>query len=315
MHGAHSVLDPRGVQAARIADLFWFNTWIHAAIFVLVITALGYVVWRGHRRAVALEHEADPLLFRVIGGALAVTTVILFVLLVATVRTGRAVSELDAGDVMVVKVTGHQFWWEVEYESPTISARLVDANEIHIPVGRPVIVKGTSADVIHSFWVPSLHGKVDLIPTHVTSRWIEADHEGVFLGRCAEFCGMQHANMGLTVIAQPKAAFDDWYAKALQPAAMPTDAVRQRGHDVFVTQTCVMCHSIAGTSAFGRFGPDLTHIASRRTLAAGTLENTPGNLGGWLLDPQRIKPGNHMPMNALAAEDFTALLAYLEGLH
>jgi cytochrome c oxidase subunit 2 len=168
--------------------------------------------------------------------------------------------------------------------------------------------------VIHSFWVPRLHGKIDLIPSRVNTEWIEADRPGRFRGQCAEFCGIQHAHMALWVIAESPDEFAAWMRHQLQPAAEPSDAATQRGQQVFLDNACILCHAIAGTRAAGQVGPDLTHFGSRLTLAAGTLPNNKGNLGGWIADPQNIKPGNHMATVPLPTEDLEPLLDYLESL-
>jgi cytochrome c oxidase subunit 2 len=183
-----------------------------------------------------------------------------------------------------------------------------------VPVGVPVRIHGTSVDVIHSFWVPSLHGKMDLIPGRQTQIWVQADRPGVYRGQCAEFCGYQHAHMGFVVVAEPREQFDAWLDAQRAPAAEPADDEERLGRDVFVNGTCAMCHTIRGTPAASRTGPELTHVGSRATLAAGTLPNQRGHLAGWIVDPQGIKPGVRMPQNRLAPHELNALLAYLEHL-
>jgi cytochrome c oxidase subunit 2 len=269
-----------------------------------------------------------------VGAAVAVTAVVLFVFLVVTVRTGRALDafggERDArgtaharpADVhrgaanpLVIEVTGHQWWWEVTYRDTAPSKRITTANEIHIPVGRPVHVYSSSQDVIHSFWVPNLHGKKDGIPGYTNDTWIQADSAGTYRAQCAEYCGYQHAHMALIVVAEPEQKFEEWVALSLSPAAQPTDSTVKRGRDVFVSNSCMMCHAIAGEPMAGsNVGPDLTHFASRPTIGAGTLPNTRGNLAGWIVDPQRIKPGVKMPPNQLSPADLNALLDYLRSL-
>jgi cytochrome c oxidase subunit II len=229
--------------------------------------------------------------------------------------TARAVAEPRTDEpVLHIKVTGHQWWWEVEYEDTMPARRLLTANELYIPVGRYVRITTRSADVIHALWVPKLAGKRDMIPGDTSHVWLKADREGVFHGRCAEFCGHQHAHMALTVVALPEPEFDTWYEQQLQPAAPPADSLRQAGLELFVTRSCVLCHTVRGTAAGARVAPDLTHVASRMHIAAGTLPNTRGNLGGWITDPQSIKPGSRMPPTALTGTELQALLAFLEGL-
>jgi cytochrome c oxidase subunit 2 len=242
------------------------------------------------------------------------TVVILFALLVTSVFTGRALTSRPGDEVLKIEVTGLQWWWDVRYDN-TIPARMVKtANEIHIPTGRLVLLKLTSHDVIHSFWAPNLAGKKDLIPGHHTTLFFQADKRGIFRGQCAEFCGHQHAHMAFNVVVESPEEFESWYTQQLQTSPAPSDATQTRGQQVFLTSRCVMCHSIAGTSASATAGPDLTHIASRLTIAAGTLPNTPEHLAMWIRDSQSIKPGNKMPRIELSDEELHALLAYLETL-
>ncbi|MBV8708206.1 MAG: c-type cytochrome, partial [Acidobacteriaceae bacterium] len=240
---------------------------------------------------------------------------ILFVLIVASVGTGKAVSELGNGKKrLIVEVTGNQWWWQFRYMNSDPSQILLTANEIHIPVGQPVLIRGMSNDVIHSFWVPNLHGKRDLIPSRTTTEYIQADQSGVYRGQCAEFCGLQHAHMSFYVIAEPEERFNAWMASQLQPAAPSSDPVLQHGQQAFLSYECVYCHQIRGTTAAGQNAPDLTHFGSRRSIAAGTLPNNLGNLTGWLVNPQRIKPGNHMATIAVNSQDLQPLAEYLESL-
>ena len=318
-----SALDPAGSQAAKIAGLMWFFVGLLSVIFGIVIALTAWALIRRRRitESDALEQTHAPSsateakLVRTVTGAAIATVLILFGLLVASVSTGKAISgPAGSQNGLVVEVTGNQWWWHVRYPNHDPSRIVVTANEIHIPVGRPVMIRGTSNDVIHSFWVPNLHGKRDLIPSRVTAEWIQASRPGRFRGQCAEFCGLQHAHMALWVIAEPEDKFAEWMNRQLQPAAPPSDPDRQRGLQVFLNNACVFCHTITGTPAAGQAGPDLTHLASRMTIAAGTLPNTKGNLGGWIVDPQTIKPGNHMATISLKAEDLQPLLDYLENL-
>jgi len=318
-----SAVDPTGPQAGRIATLLWFFVWLLTSIFVVVMALTLWTLMRRHHRsepeALETKHlppdETERKLTRVVTGATIATVLILFVLLGASVFTGKAIADLGrAKDGMVIELTGNQWWWQVQYDNPDPSRVLVTANEIHIPVGRPVMILGRSQDVIHSFWVPNLHGKRDLIPSRVTTEWIQADHPGTFRGQCAEFCGLQHAHMILWVIAEPEAKFDAWLDQQLQPATPPSDPVKLHGQQVFVGNACQYCHTIRGTIAAGQVAPDLTHFGSRRGIAANTLLNNVGNLGGWIVDPQSIKPGNQMATIALRSEDLQPLLEYLESL-
>jgi cytochrome c oxidase subunit 2 len=286
------------------------------AVFIAVLAALLVAVVRGTRRR--LEESSTPpperTLTRSVGVAVCVTVVTLMALLVASVWTGRTVASLQASSAISIAITGHQWWWEVQYEDAVPSRRVLTANEIHIPTNRPVVLKVTSRDVIHSFWVPNLQGKRDLIPGYTTALWTQASRAGVFRGQCAEFCGMQHAHMAFDVVVESDGEFAKWLDDMRQPGRDPTDAAVRRGRDVFMQARCAACHTIRGSDAAGQAAPDLTHIASRRTLGAGSLPNTPGNLATWIRDSQRVKPGNQMPPNPLAAEDLQALVSYLETL-
>jgi cytochrome c oxidase subunit 2 len=316
--GRHSALDPAGPQAERIEDLWWLMFWVSTAVFLAVLAALLAALLRRRRGEDGapgpIAPEARRRLTRVVAGAVGVTVILLFVLLFASVGTGRALGSLSSPQALKIKLTGHQWWWSVEYQDPVPGRMVTTANEIHIPTGRPVLVQLESRDVIHSFWVPNLHGKRDLIPGHEGEAWIQADRPGVYRGQCAEFCGHQHARMGFLVVAEPPEAFAAWLEAQRRPAAPPATPAQLRGQKLVETLPCALCHTIQGTEASGKTGPDLTHLASRRTLAAGTLPNTPGHLAGWIVDPQSIKPGNHMPANTLQSEDLQALLAYLGSL-
>ena len=339
-----SALQAAGPQAAHIERLWWLQFWVAAGVFVLTMAFLALALVRGARRArsnaersrpirrtpdstteiqVRLEPPAmdleDPQphqagLNVAVTLAVGATVVILFVLLVATVFTGRAIASPRQDAAVVINLIGHQWWWEAEYEHATPSQRFRTANELHIPVGRPVVFKVTSHDVIHSFWVPNLHGKRDLIPGYTTSIWLQADKPGVYRGQCAEFCGYQHAKMALYVTAESDDQFQKWSANQRRAAPQPSTDQQTRGRDVFLRSTCTQCHTIRGTIAGAVLGPDLTHVATRGTIAAGTLRNEPGQLAGWILDSQSIKPGNRMPPNSLRGDDLQALLAYLESL-
>ena len=312
--GMQSALDPAGPQASRISDLWWLFFAVCTVVFLLVIGFLLYAVGRRRREGQLEEPQAERRRVTAVSVAVAVTIVIMFVFLITSIRTGNRLAAFTASDPLTISVIGHQWWWEVHYSGDTPSQNMTTANEIHIPVGRPVLLKLTSQDVIHSFWVPNLHGKRDLIPGHETTLWVQADRPGVFRGQCAEFCGHQHAHMAFVVVAEPPEQFSAWLDRQRQPASPPTDELRQQGQAVFVTGACALCHSVQGTDASAQVAPDLTHIASRQALAAGTVPNTRGYLAGWILDPQTVKPGAKMPSTSLTAEELHALLAYLEGL-
>jgi cytochrome c oxidase subunit 2 len=318
LNRTQSALDPAGPQAARLEGLWWLAFWVATAAWALTILALVYATLHRRRPAAATIVTVTPARERRMLVAVAVATgltvAVLFAFLVADLLTSRSIASLQQRPAMHVKVTGHQWWWRVEYVDTAVSRTVVTANELHIPVGRPVRLELQTADVIHSFWVPALHGKRDLVPGLKNQLWLQADRPGVYRGECAEFCGHQHAKMGLVVVAESDAEFRAWYAGQLAEAAPPSDSIRALGLATFEAKACAMCHQIRGTGAAGQVGPDLTHLASRRTLAAASLPNTRGHLAGWIVDPQRQKPGTRMPPNSLTATELHALLAYLEGL-
>jgi cytochrome c oxidase subunit 2 len=216
-----------------------------------------------------------------------------------------------------IEVVGRRWWWEVKYPDQGITT----ANEIHLPVGIPVQIQLQTADVIHSFWVPELHGKMDLIPTRINNIVLQGNQVGVYRGECAEFCGLQHAHMGFMVVVQSRADFKNWLSTQQQPAAAPTDPTALQGQQVFMNAGCVFCHTVRGLDdkAIDRssvdLGPDLTHLDSRLTIAGASLTENQGNLAGWIIDAQHVKPGSLMPNMYLNSQDLQALLAYLETLH
>ncbi|HVL55852.1 MAG TPA: cytochrome c oxidase subunit II [Burkholderiaceae bacterium] len=313
-------LSPAGPQAAQIHELWWVFIAICGVVFVALLVVLLWALWRAPRSDertaadVSSLRQSEPGLQRAVIAATAASIVGLIALTTASVVADRALARLPGDDAVQIELTANQWWWEARYMDPQPSRIFTTANELHVPVGRTVVVTLRSNDVIHSFWVPNLHGKKDLIPGHTTSFRFRADEPGIYRGQCAEFCGFQHARMGILVIAEPAAQYEAWAEQQRQPAPEPADPLASRGRDVFVSSTCAMCHRIQGTAAHGRNAPDLTHLASRRTLAAGTLPNTTGHLAGWIVDPQRIKPGVNMPQNTLAPDDLQALLAYLGTL-
>ena len=251
---------------------------------------------------------------RSVGTAVTLAILGLLVLLAASVFTDRALARMSLKNAVNIEVTAYQWWWSVEYREGPVSETFTTANEIHVPVGRPVVVTLKGGDVIHSLWVPSLAGKRDLIPGRTGTISFQADQPGIYRGQCAEFCGFQHAFMAFEVHAQPQAEYEAWRQAQLKPAPEPTDAQAQRGKQLFQSIQCAMCHTVQGTIAHANNAPDLTHFASRRTIAAGTLPNTQANLASWILDPQKHKPGSNMPSNPLSGEDLNALVAYLETL-
>ncbi len=324
-----NVLAPAGVQAARIGRLWWWLLAATAAVYLATMITLLLAVARARRSGPTAEPTRDdapmtPILrppepgerrlARWVAVATGLTVAILLAILVASTATGRALASLDSPHPLRIQLVGHQWWWEVKYLDPSPQMELTTANEIHLPVGRPVAIQTDSRDVIHSFWVPSLTGKRDLIPGRPSVAWLRADRPGVFRGQCAEFCGYQHAHMALQVIAEAPERFTAWEDAERRPAATPVSPLARRGQQVFGAVACPLCHTIHGTEAQGQLGPDLTHLAARRTIAAGTLPLTAAALARWIADPQRVKPGTSMPPTPLAPDDREALVAYLESL-
>jgi cytochrome c oxidase subunit 2 len=242
------------------------------------------------------------------------TIVILLIFLAYDLSVGRTLSPVPSKRPLTIEVVGHQWWWEATYADTSPHGRFTTANELHIPVGKPVLFLLSASDVIHSIWVPNLAGKKDLIPGYTQSFWFLADTAGTYRGQCAEFCGMQHAKMAMFIIAEPQSKYEEWVKQQQKSSETPLDPRAAQGKQVFLTSSCAMCHSIDGTEAGSHVGPDLTHLASRSTIAAGTLPNTRGALAGWIVDAQGIKPGVRMPPNTIAPQDLDALLTYLQSL-
>ncbi|MBV8843926.1 MAG: c-type cytochrome, partial [Bryobacterales bacterium] len=305
--GQQSSLAPGGTHASQIKSLGVFFFWLLGIIFLIVIAiAVASIFQRGQSTQ---DEAAQRRLKTAIAGASVLTILILFGLVVVSVGVGKEISAPGGrGNELVVEVTGNQWWWFVRYLNDDPTRIVVTANELHIPVGRPVLIRGLSNDVIHSFWVPGLQGKRDLIPSRVTTQWIETNEPGRYRGQCAEFCGLQHAHMALWTVAEPESQFQQWIGTQLRPGAAPSDDLQQRGQEVFLSHACVLCHSIQGTTANGQVGPDLTHFGSRLSIAAGTLPNNKGNLAGWIADPQNIKPGTRMATVPLDPTDMQPLL-------
>ncbi len=311
--GKQSAMDTASGQAAGIATLWWWMLYAFTLVFVITIALLFLGVLRAKKHPGQLSRKASSYLVVIAGVVIPLATVI--TLVGGSLTLGRSISEMPPSDAIPIKVIGHMWWWEVHYLDDNNESIAVTANEIVVPVGKPVKILLASNDVIHSFWVPQLHGKTDMIPGRVNMTWFTADKLGVFRGQCAEFCGTQHSLMAFTVESVSPPDFDKWLEVQSQQAAVPATKAQQAGLSVFMTSGCAGCHTIRGTAAIGEIGPDLTHFGSRSTLAAVTKPNTIGHLAGWIADPQRIKPGNRMPRTQLAAQDLLNLVAYLQNLH
>jgi cytochrome c oxidase subunit 2 len=315
-----SIFAPAATPAHSIFDLSMLVLAVTFAIFLVVAGLLLYALIRYRRRPGDTDREPA----QIYGSnqiELSWTVIPILIVVMLFLTTTRVILGTQAipkpEDAMDVTVIGHQFWWEYRY--PKLG--IVTANELHVPVSdsahpEPTYLTLTSADVDHSFWVPRLAGKVDLIPNRVNTMWLDPQQTGVYLGQCAQYCGMQHAKMLLRVYAQTPAEFDAWVAQQKKPAKQDFAGVPEalEGQTVFMHSACINCHTIAGTAATGRFGPDLTHLASRDTIASGSIENTPGNLRKWIDDPNSMKPGCLMPAMHLNDHDLSAVTAYLTQL-
>ncbi|MDQ1077612.1 c-type cytochrome [Pseudoroseomonas cervicalis] len=304
-------LDPAGPMAEGLARLFHGFTLLLGGIWLAVLLVLAAGLWWRRR------HPAGPQAGRRAGlsvalatGATALTVIGLSVASYLATRPLHASAEPP----LVVTLRGLQWWWEIRYPDPEGGPEIVTANELRLPVGRPVQLRLEAADVIHSFWVPALAGKQDMIPGRDNTLLLTARAPGRHRGQCAEFCGLQHAHMALLVVAEPAPDFAAWLAAQRAPAAPPQEAEAARGRALFEARPCAACHTVRGTAAAGTLGPDLTHLASRQELAAGRLPLTRGALAAWIADPQTLKPGNLMPLVPLAADELQAVTAYLAGL-
>ena len=298
-------------EAARVTHLTWFLIIFAAVVYAIVIGVMLVAIRRGRSGS-----SADVDLTRVgvrpviIGGA-----VILVVLLISAAVTGSGLAAFTEKPDMQIDLTGHQWWWEVRHGDSATGQFFRTANEIHVPVGRQVEIALTSADVIHSFWVPRLQGKIDVIPGDTNLIRFTATKTGRYRGQCAEYCGMQHANMAFEVVVDDDSTYQRWLATQQQPAAPPTHSVARLGEQLVVQGPCAMCHTISGTPAAGIVGPDLSHLASRATIAAGALPNDRASLAGWISNAPALKPGVGMPaLPQFTGRQLLAITTYLESL-
>lgn len=313
--GPESWLEPVGRAAATTNTVWWIMFWLGLAVYVIVMALAAVALVRARRRGpIDTTEVEDPPVSRrlVVYGGIAGPALVLLVLNVVTVPMSASVASPPGGpdDALVVEVVAEQFWWRVTYPDHDV----VTANEIHIPTGQPVHLRITSADVIHSFWVPKLAGKIDAMPGHTTELVVETDEAGRFRGRCGEFCGLAHAQMVIHVVAQAPDEFDAWVRHQREPQELPTEARLVRGREVFLSSSCVYCHTVDGHTTANAIGPDLTHLASRDTIAGGVLPNDRAHLGGWIVDPASLKPGNRMPGSQIAGDELQALIDYLMSL-
>lgn len=312
------MLESAGPEAAEVIMLWWVLFGVAAVVLLIVTGFLLVGCFRNVPQGESAE-SGNTLGRTLIIGAMA-TVVLLLILLVATYEQSQPFAE-EPDDALTIQVRGKLWWWAVDYLDEDGEKLFETANEIHVPVGVPVRLRLVSNNVIHSFWVPKLGGKMDMVPGRTNHLWLQADQPGSYRGQCAEFCGIQHAKMGFFVVATSADDFADWMAAQQRSAAEPQSDLARQGREVFRTSGCTECHTIRGVPAPSRtdrpashWGPDLTHLASRQSLAAGALPNRRGHLGGWIADPQSVKPGSLMPSFPLPVDDFHALLHYLETL-
>jgi cytochrome c oxidase subunit 2 len=306
--GPQAPLDAWGPQAERIADLSWVLFFGGGVILTLVVVLTTVAVWAPP----AIRRRVGTLRF-VVGMGLVFPTVTLTALLFYSLGTSRALALFGGGEEPLrIEVIGRQYWWEMRYEG----SGAVTANELRLPRGREVELKLTSADVIHSLWIPNLHGKLDMIPGRANILRLRADRTGKLRGQCTEFCGRQHTLMAFSVVIHEPPEFEAWLARQMEPVPPPATEEEAEGMRVFGAAGCGACHAVRGTEWQGRLAPDLSRMGSRLTLAAGALPNTRGNLAGWIAAPQDIKPGNFMPAYArsLSGEEILALSAWLDSL-
>lgn len=300
-----SVFDPAGPYAGSITTLSWVLIAMAVAVFAVVLVALWIALFGGSALKARLGGQTI-----VWAGGIVFPVVVLSALLIYGLSLTRNLTEPVPSDAMRVRITGEMWWWRVAYLDGNGQPFMLDANELHIPAGRPVQIELESNDVIHSFWVPRLSGKLDMVPGRRNTLPIQADKPGTYSGQCAEYCGGPHALMGFVVVAHAPAEFDAWLASR----RTPRPAIAMEGEALFRATGCAACHRIAGTGANGTAGPDLTHVGSRRSLGAGILPNHRGTMMGWIGDSQSIKPGNRMPpYKMLSAQELATLAVYLEA--
>ncbi|MEO7071878.1 MAG: cytochrome c oxidase subunit II [Rhodanobacter sp.] len=313
-----SYLHSFGPAGYSVTRLGWGLGIISIVVCVIIAALLLGALFRRRRTdtgndpaQLVVHHDAGGMPWIYIGAGS--TIIVLVAVMIWTLAVTAAVVNPSHKPALTVQVTASQWWWALRYDTQVPSRTFLTANEIHIPVGQPVRFELRSTDVIHSFWVPKLGGKMDVIPGQTNVTWLQADRPGVYRGQCAVFCGAEHARMGLYVVAQSPQDFRAWQERQIEAASPPTSVDGQRGQQVFQAH-CAACHTVRGGDAGGLVGPDLTHLMDRRTLAAGVLPNTPGNLAGWVVQPQTIKPGSRMPDQMLSGPQLATLMTYLQTL-
>ena len=305
-----------GEKVTPVVWLTWGVLLISVAVMVIIGLLLVGAIW--HRPGLAWSANQKLELQSHSGGlgwvwiGVGISTLVLLFSIVWTVKVLAEIEGPPARPAVTIEVTGKQWWWQVRYLPGDVSRQFLTANEIHIPVGQPVRLKLIGGDVIHSFWVPQLAGKMDAIPGQTNETWLEADRPGVYRGQCTEYCGLEHARMGLVVIAQSPADFQAWWTRQLQAPSAP-QGTALAGQQVFQSH-CAGCHAVRGTEAEGALGPDLSHLMQRTTIASGALLNDSQTLAHWIADPQSLKPGSLMPAPQLSGQDLANVHAYLQTL-
>lgn len=300
-----------GTDGALFGNLFTIFLVVTAAFYLAVIAGM---IWAFARRRAAPGGAGEPAMQTALLAWIGVISVALVALTFASWFADRSMNRTAAHPTLTVELTAHQWWWDVQYSDGNPKDLLRTSNELHLPVGVPVRVILKSSDVIHSFWIPNISGKQDMIPGRVNDIFITPTKVGVYRGQCAEFCGIQHAHMAFDVTVEPREQFEKWWGNALRPAANPVTPLQKAGYDYVTSRECSTCHNIAGTPAMGQVAPDLTHFASRRSIGAGTYPMTTGHLYAWIADPQGAKPGNKMPIIGLEPNELHAVAAYVGSL-
>jgi cytochrome c oxidase subunit 2 len=315
--GDQNMLSPGGPGARSLASLGSIALWVFSLTTIVTWALLAFVALR--RRGSLDSHAPHDVgggeRWILVGGFLipAFTFGSLFVL--TLIRMDEFPLHDDENHAAEIRVIGHQWWWEVRYLGESPDMELTTANELHLPIGQPITVELSSRDVIHSFWVPKLHGKVDLVPGQTNHLRLQADQLGTYEGECAEFCGAQHAHMRLRVVAQTRQDYAKWVAAQAEAAPTPADPTAQRGQSLFETRACALCHTVRGSRARGTVGPDLTHLASRDRIAANSLPNNQAHLAAWAVRAQSLKPAVQMPnLNEFDGPELNALTHFLQGL-
>lgn len=310
--GTQSALNADGPAASELRSLIFLFVAVCGVVFALVMGVMAWALARGKNQAPG-EPRTERSMGRVVTGAIVMTFLVICFL---TVTSFCATNGVDRGrdKPPTIVARGQQWWWQFTYLDADPARTFQTANELHIPVGTDVRLRLEATDVIHSFWVPNLTGKQDLVPGRDNGLTLHASKAGIYRGQCAEFCGLQHSHMALLVIAEEPEDYARWLEEQRKTAAAPADGDAAAGKLVFMNKPCAACHTIRGTEASGTSGPDLTHVGSRSMIAAGLLENTRGSLAAWVADPQTLKPGNNMPLVPLTGEELRQLSAYMSGL-